>query len=164
MLAFYYACQGLFVDIVSTTRYLAKRDQCKYEDFFKTFGILTSHLCDDFPTKANYRGQIIYATNYDLEFSLMRQVLYQKEHRLALINNQKIPRTQEIAIVYEVDSLFLEGGLTAARLSIPSAHDHRWAYRPMMDFVKTHRKQIEKLLGRSKDDREAFAPIIQELK
>lgn len=51
ILAAYMALQGRFVDIITSSRYLAKRDQEKYSDFFGMLGITSSHICEDRQTK-----------------------------------------------------------------------------------------------------------------
>ncbi len=72
MLAFYHAVLGQAVDIVSSSRYLSMRDEEKYQTFFSTYGIFTSHLCADVTSRVNFAGQIIFSTNFDLEWAVMR--------------------------------------------------------------------------------------------
>lgn len=51
ILSAYMALQGNFVDIITSSQYLAKRDKEKYEDFYKSLGISCSHICSNQPTK-----------------------------------------------------------------------------------------------------------------
>src|SRR5205814_2346904 len=39
ILTTFLACQGLFVDVVTSNSYLARRDQLKYQEFYCYFGI-----------------------------------------------------------------------------------------------------------------------------
>lgn len=142
LLAFYHACQGLTVDIVTTSRYLAQRDQEKYEDFFKKFDISTSHICTDEPTAENFKGLIIYGTNYDFEFALMRDKLGQENIRRIQRKGVIVPRPMEIVIVDEVDSLFIDSALDSARISIPSRVKMNWIYQPIADFVTERKERI----------------------
>lgn len=129
LLAFYFACQGKACDIISSSRYLAKRDCEKYADFFALFGISTSHLCTDEPNSENFKGQIIYGTNYDFEFALMRYKLGHQNNRLLM----------KVAIVDEVDNLFLDSALDSARIAIDGRNELSWIYPPILAYVQENR-------------------------
>jgi preprotein translocase subunit SecA len=51
ILSAYMALQGHFVDIITSSQYLARRDQEKYLGFYKMLGITSSHICENQPKK-----------------------------------------------------------------------------------------------------------------
>ena len=137
MLAFYNACLGHTVDIISSSRYLAKRDQEKYYEFYKLFGISTSHICIDNPKEDNFKGQIIFGTNSDFEFAVMRDSIREKRVRVSKEKNKRaIERPFNVVIVDEVDNLFIDTALNSARISIPSKGKYGWVYQPTLSFAK----------------------------
>lgn len=138
LLAFVEACQGKTVDIVSPSRYLAKRDAEKYASFFQDFNISTSHICLDDPTIENFKGQIIYGTNYDFEFAYMRDMQNDSPKRVIKRNNTLVSRPFQVVIVDEVDSLFIDSALNSARIAIPSQSTTAWVYHPILEFVKNN--------------------------
>ncbi len=150
LLAFYHACQGYAVDVISTTRYLAARDQEKYEEFFDLFEITTSALCADNPTEDNFKGLILYGTNYDFEFAWMRDKLGSQNIRRLTREGHVIPRPLEIVIVDEVDSLFIDSALNSARISVPGRIKINWIYPPILDFVKQNKEITAKAFFGSK--------------
>jgi len=136
LLAFVEALQNRCVDIVSSNRYLAKYDQRKYAPFFAHFGITTSHICEDMPTKDNFKGQILYGTNYDFEFAWMRFKLYLQRFRKG---------TMDVVIVDEADNLFIDNALNAARIAIPVKNSPlEKALRPIFTYVEQN--QVPSLL------------------
>lgn len=142
MLALFYACQGLTVDVVSSSRYLSQRDEEKYRHYFKTFSIQTSHLCTDLPTAINFKGQVIYATNYDLEFAVMRDYFCKIPMRVFNQDGKTIPRPFEVVIVDEVDNLFIDSALNSARIAIHGRTSLKAIYGPILDFVKQNMNRI----------------------
>lgn len=149
LLSFYHACQGLPVDVMSTSRYLARRDQEKYAGFFDLFAIATSHLCTDEPTEENFSGLIIYGTNHDFEFAWMRDMLGHERIRRIVQDGLAIPRPLQIVIVDEVDSLFIDSALNSARISIEGRSELNWIYRPILDFVSTNKELVSMSFGHS---------------
>ncbi|KIE04702.1 hypothetical protein NF27_GI00070, partial [Candidatus Jidaibacter acanthamoeba] len=144
MLAAYMACQGKFIDIITSSRTLAIRDQEKYEKFFARLGISCSHICYDQQEQQHFNGVVLYATNYDFEFSILRDQLYNEQKRFTEIHGKKIRRTCEVVIVDEVDNLFLDTALNAARIALPSAEDTSWVYEPILNYVKQNiSKQLD---------------------
>jgi SecA DEAD-like domain/SecA preprotein cross-linking domain len=129
LLAFYHACLGKNVAVISPSRYLAIRDQTKYQEFYRFFGISSSHICADILTEAHCSGQIIFGTNSDFEFFVMGESI--REKRLG-----EAGRFFHVAIVDEVDNLFIDVALNASRMSIPSQDKYRWVYQPILNFVK----------------------------
>ncbi|MGL5626759.1 MAG: hypothetical protein ACRDDW_04490 [Candidatus Rhabdochlamydia sp.] len=145
LLAFIHACQGRTVDIISSSRYLAQRDAKKYASFFEEFQITTSHICADDPPSSYFCGQILYGTNYDFEFALMHDQIRVKQNRLWKQGGQLVPRAFEVAIVDEVDNLFIDSALNSARIAIPAMQTIEWIYSPILAFVQIHKDAIEKM-------------------
>jgi preprotein translocase subunit SecA len=143
LLAFVHACQGKAVDIVSSSRYLARRDAEKYAPFFQAFHIDTSHICVDHPSDAHFRGQILYGTNTDFEFAWMRDQMRATQQRMLLRNGQMQPRPFNVVIVDEVDNLFIDCALNSARIGIPSPERREWVFAPILNFVNDHKEELD---------------------
>lgn len=139
LLAFVIAGQGKPVDIVAPSRYLAKRDAEKYASFFHAFDIPVSHLCTDTPQEENFKGQILYGTNYDFEFAQMSGNI-SGQQKLLWMNK---PRSFGTVIVDEVDNLFIDATLHSARIAIPSLVDKSSIYHPILEFVRSGKKSPE---------------------
>ncbi|MDF2578113.1 MAG: preprotein translocase subunit SecA [Chlamydiales bacterium] len=135
LLAFYLAMSEHFVDIISSSRYLAKRDREKFSDFFDEFGVLTTDICNDDLSIKNFAGRIIYGTNYDFEFALMRDRLFQRNLRKVEFKGQLIDRPFDVVIVDEVDNLFIDSALNSARIAIPQKVEFNWIYPAILSFV-----------------------------
>jgi preprotein translocase subunit SecA len=146
MLALYQACQGRCVDIVSSSRYLSQRDQEKFARYFDRFGLSSSHLCTDSPTEKNFCGQILFATNFDFEFALMRDFFRSKPMRTIEVDGKKIERPFHVVIVDEVDNLFVDSALNSARIAISGRMATREIYAPIFQFVQERREKIQSLL------------------
>ncbi len=142
ILAAYMAAQGHFVDIVSSNDYLSTRDCAKYKDFFASIGITSSEICQSEskpePKKEDFNGQVLFATVSDIKFSILRDNLYHKEHRYTAREGVLVPRTLDVVIVDEIDTL-VDTALNSAYLSVKSRHDHRWVYEPILSFIKAHK-------------------------
>jgi preprotein translocase subunit SecA len=82
-----------------------------------------------------FDGQILFGTNYDFEFSILRDEIYQMNLRYTTINGKKSIRKCEIVIVDEVDSLFLDLSLNSARMAIGSNVATSWVYDPIYSIV-----------------------------
>lgn len=135
MLAFYQACLGRKVDVVSSSRYLAERDYKKYRNFYSGFGISISHLCTNRPTKENFSGQLIFGTNTDFEFALIKEQLWSYNQRLLKMSPKDAIRERDVVIVDEVDNLFIDSALNSAILGIPAKIQYTWVYKPLYEFV-----------------------------
>jgi preprotein translocase subunit SecA len=161
MLAFYHAALGHTVDIVSSSRYLARRDQEKDDDLLQTFGFTTSHICSNEPSKEDFQKQVIFGTHYDFEFSILRDYLHMNQMRVGL-------RPFHIVIVDEVDNLFVDSSLHSARLAIRGRVSFEWIYQPILNFVKEQQERIsisemtEKLSWYLKSFSSQTSPISQE--
>ena len=143
ILAFYFLAQGYPVDIISPSRYLAKRDQEKYEEFFRIFGFETSNICADDLTEDDFKGLAIYGTNYDFEFALMRDRLGQEDIRRLKQGNERIPRPRKIVIVDEADNLLIDEALNSARISLKGRIELNWINQPILDFVKSNKQSAQ---------------------
>src|SRR5262249_25377511 len=103
MHAAFIGCQSLFVDVVTSSSYLAIRDCEKYAPFFKALGLTTSHICHPRPSQSHFHGHILYGTNTDFEFAFLRDGLNRAELRYSKMNETLKPRTFDAVIVDEVD-------------------------------------------------------------
>lgn len=129
MLAAYEACFAPAVYAVTPTSYLAIRDQEKYQPFFNSLGFECAHICAESPKEEHFKANIIYGTNTDFEFAMLRDKLY-----CLGLNNKKQCHT---VIVDEVDNLFLDAALNSAILSIPGTEDRSWIYHPILSFANS---------------------------
>ena len=138
------ALQGRFVDIITSTGYLAKRDEIKFRPLFKAFGISSSNITSNNPTKEDYNGIILYGTNTDFEFSLLREELfmYEKMYTIPLESNLLQKRKFDSVIVDESDNLFLDTALNSARLAYKADQSYEWVYKPIYEIVNKLQKNI----------------------
>lgn len=134
LLAFCLAIQGRKVDIVSSSEDLALRDQKKYASFFSDFGILTSNICSAVHSEEQFAGQIIYGTNYNFEFALLRELFFESRVRQN--------RPYDCVIVDESDNLFIDIAQSSARIAIPSDRNCAWVYPIILEFIKKYSSQI----------------------
>ena len=142
------ALMGFFVDVITSTKYLAKRDQLKYKKLFDLFGINSNNITKQYLNKDDYNGIILYGTNTDFEFSLLRENIFieNKIYTKPLIGNVKIKREYEISIVDECDNLFLDTALNSARISHKVSNtSFNWIYQPIFNFVQKGNDNINDL-------------------
>ena len=135
LLAFYHAILGRSVDVVSSSRYLASRDEEKYRSFFANYGIITSNLCSDMVGAAHFQGKIVFSTNFDLEFAAMRDYFRRDLIRSVWQDGEKRARPFEVVIVDEVDNLFIDSALNSARIAIASQLREDLVYDPLYKYV-----------------------------
>lgn len=129
--ACYLALRGDFVDIITSSHYLAVRDQKKNARLYEMLGLTSSHICYTQPIREHFNGQILYGTNTDFEFSLMRDALYGLELRRSPREGRLVKRTTESVIVDEVDNLLLDMALNSARLAVSAPEHTSWVYEPL---------------------------------
>ena len=100
MLSLANALIGNFVDVITSTHYLAERDQKKFKQLYSLFGISSSNIIKSNPSKSDYNGIIIYGTNTDFEFSLLREGIYNQNKIYTIPINSKdnslIKRTYDV--------------------------------------------------------------------
>lgn len=114
--------------MISSSRSLSVRDQKEHFNFFKTFGIKTTHICKDNVDVSSFQARILYGTATDFEFALMRQMLYFEK----LFPLQAF----EWVIVDEIDNLTIDTALSGARLSYRAEVTYDWVYVPIFSFVQ----------------------------
>lgn len=134
MLCAFMAAQGYCVDMITSSSYLAIRDSQKYEPFFKALGLSASHISHQDPEPKHFDAPILYGTNTDFEFAMLRDGLYNMKLR------QK--RSFDVAVIDEVDNLFLDTALNAAQMGVTDSSDIGWIYHPIWTFV-TSKKENE---------------------
>lgn len=141
MLAGFMGSQGYFVDIITSADYLSIRD-CEHSmAFFIFLGLKASHISHLVQQQQHFHAQILYGTNSDYAFSLMRDKLNGSELRYSyrLGETQLTPRPFEVLLVDEIDNMTLDN-LGAARMGIHSREDYSWVYEFIIDFVKLNLK------------------------
>ncbi len=139
MLALILACEGKCVDIITTTPYLAKRDELKFKQFYHYFGIETSSICNTNFSSNNFKGQIIYGPNYNFEFAILFDRLYLQGNRI-LYNDKHKVRPYDAVIIDEVDNMLIDKALNSARISFPSKQNFLDIYPLIYDYVKNNCK------------------------
>jgi len=138
MLNGFYAVQGEFVDVITSSENLAERDQQEYKDFYESVGVTSSYLPDGNQTRENFKGQIVYGTNVAFEFAQLGEMIYGSDVRYTEVNGEWVKRPFDHVVVDEVDNLFLDTALNAARIAVPARHDMSWLYRPLLEYYQTH--------------------------
>jgi len=143
MLAAFMGCQGLFVDVVTSSGYLAIRDCKKYQAFFNYLGMAASHINREKPKQKHFHAQIIFGTNTDFEFAFLRDGLYNMQLRYSRrFDGELIKRTFEAVIVDEVDNFFLDTALSSAQMGIRDHSDLTWVYPPIWEFVSDQPEDV----------------------
>ena len=139
MLSLANALMGNFVDVITSTHYLAERDQLKFKKLYDEFGVSSSHIAKRNPSKLDYNGIILYGTNTDFEFSLLFEGIYNHKKLFTVPLNTEdgtlIERTYDVAIVDECDNLFLDTARNSARISHPSKYHYNWMYPLIYEYL-----------------------------
>lgn len=125
---------GRTVDIVTSSQYLAERDAVKLRPFFELLGAPCSHICVPVPEAWRFDSPIIYGTNTDFEFALLRRMLHWPG---ASVRSDGSHRPADAVIVDEVDNLFLDTASSPARLATASHRNTAWMYAPLLHLVQT---------------------------
>ncbi len=134
VMAFIMAIQKKSVHVISSSSKLALRDQKKYENFFKTFGLISSAIVNS-PSRESFHADILYGTASDFEFGVMREMLYNTP--LYLQPDPVDCETRfDCVIVDEVDNLTIDTSLNSARLGYPAQKTNDWVYVPIFKFIK----------------------------
>ncbi len=139
MLNSFFAIQGEFVDVITSSENLAERDQQEYKDFYESVGVTSSYLPDGNQTRENFKGQVVYATNVAFEFAQLREMIYGHDIRHTEVNGELVKRPFDRVIVDEVDNLFLDTALNAARIAVSARHDISWLYRPLLERYQDYK-------------------------
>ena len=134
MLAIYYAVQDLNVDVITSSRQLAERDEHEQALLFKAAGVLSSTVTVSSPTSEHFRGKIIYSTSHDLEWAILLEM--HSEHKSRIVDGKK--RSSDVVIVDEADNLLMDAMYTTSRITETPILDTRWVYYPIYQAVKNH--------------------------
>ena len=152
MLALYYAIQGKYVDIITTSHSLAMHANKTFQPLFELFGIKSSTICTKHPTQQDFKAKIIFGTIADFEFALLRQLAFQDNARFALGSE----RPMQVAIVDEADSFLIDQTLNSARIAVPKLQNYNWIYKPYLEIIKQsslfNLNQIKQVLGKINPD------------
>eukprot|EP01060_Flectonema_neradi_P006878 TRINITY_DN14739_c0_g1_i1.p1 TRINITY_DN14739_c0_g1~~TRINITY_DN14739_c0_g1_i1.p1 ORF type:complete len:1998 (+),score=286.25 TRINITY_DN14739_c0_g1_i1:39-6032(+) len=117
------------VDIMTSSEILAKRDSSKMSRFFSIFNISVDHNCRQ-NNKSSYSSDVIYGTVSQFQFTFIRDVYMNRNHR----ND----RPYQTVIIDEVDNMLIDNSGQSARLSafIPGMEQLHWIY-----FLIHHKMQ-----------------------
>lgn len=141
MLNAFMAGQGFFVDMVTSSSYLANRDCTKYQPFYEALGLSASSICHRKQKQEQFHAQILYGTNTDFEFALLRDGLYNLKLRYSYnLAKQLILRPFDVVVIDEVDNLFLDTALNSAQMGITDHAPIAWIYSPIFHFVQSQIK------------------------
>ena len=134
------ALMGEFVDIITSTSYLANRDQLKFKELYQKFGVSSNAITDNNPSKEAFNGIILYGTNTDFEFTLLREGINieKKMFTVPLGKKVEIRRDFQTVIVDESDNLFIDTALNSARIAFSSRSHFNWIYYPILNCVKNN--------------------------
>ena len=147
MLSLANALMGNFVDVITSTHYLAERDQIKFKKLYLYFGVSSSNIIKNNPPKSDYNGIIIYGTNTDFEFSLLREGIYNNKKLFTIpfnsTDNYLIERTYDVAIVDECDNLFLDTARNSARIAHPAKYSFNWIYRLIYKYFSENENRLD---------------------
>jgi preprotein translocase subunit SecA len=147
MLALSCALMGNFVDVITSSKYLASRDEKKVKAFFSLFGITSSSITSSYPTCEEFNGIILYGCNSDYEFAILRDGLSIEKRMMTTPydGNMAIPRRRDVAIVDESDNMFLDTAGNSARIASDAIDHFEWVYKPIFEAVS--KKNITSLDG-----------------
>lgn len=123
-------------DCITSARYLAIRDQSKYEPFYRRAGISSSHICYDNKEPKHFRAQILYGPAFDFEFAFMGDWLYNKGLFDARQEEPFVKSNFDGVCVDESDNLLIDKGQSGARMGYPAEVSYDWAYAPIAVFMK----------------------------
>jgi ankyrin repeat protein len=137
MLALASSLMGYFVDVITSTRYLANRDWNYFAPLFAAFGVSSSTIAHDHPEQQAFNGIILYGTNTDFEFAFLRNSISISKFvtTIPLGGSTEIARSADCAIVDESDNLFIDSASNSAILWYNAETHFEWVYRPIYDAV-----------------------------
>lgn len=138
LLAFVLSMQKSRVHIVSSSHQLARRDEKETADFFKTFGMITSNICDYKPPAKCFQRDIVYGTASDFQFGILREMQDGETLFPERLDQSKSDQRFGAVIIDEVDNLTIDTASHAARQSFPAEISYNWVYYPIFQFVKTN--------------------------
>jgi preprotein translocase subunit SecA len=130
------AMQCRAVDVITSSRYLASRDQAKFNDFFKRCGISTSHICYEDKKSNHFQAQVLYGPAVDFEFAWMSDRISGGKLFEARLSTPYISRNFDCVCIDESDNLLIDSASNQAISSYPSDTSVEWIYAPILFFVK----------------------------
>ena len=143
MLAAAIALTGDFVDVISSSPYLAERDAKEFKPFYKELGL----KCDSFEYGANpmnFNAHILYSTNTSFEFVRLDEGINGKPKMMTTpLEGIRTRRTKMTVIVDEADNLFIDTAQNSARIGHRSSKSISWIYKPILDMVMKYPKTID---------------------
>lgn len=148
-------CRG--VDIITSSRYLSKRDQQKFASFFERCGITTSHICYADKEPHHFRAQILYAPAFDFEFAWMEDQLWGAKLFEERLKVSYVARNFDAVCIDESDNLLIDTAGNGARLGYPAEISYDWIYAHILSFAKdqlnkeSKEKSFKKLIPKLKD-------------
>jgi galactitol-specific phosphotransferase system IIB component len=134
ILAAYHALQKKTVDIITSTSPLAIRDQKKYVPLYKFLGLSSGHICVEHPNEHYFHPTILFGTNTDFEFSILREHLYGLKSRKN--------RPMSVVIVDEADNFLMDKGLESARIAIPSSTNLQQLYFSIYKYTNQNKSGL----------------------
>jgi hypothetical protein len=139
MLAAYYGLMNHAVDIITTSDDLAIRDAEKFKLFFKSLGLAVGHNINQRDSDDCYKNAIVYGTVSEFEFAYLRGETGRSSSGRGM-------RSYDVAIVDEVDSMFIDMQRNQAILSRSSEEGYQpHVYQAIWEWVeKTERKEQTK--------------------
>lgn len=140
MLCAFMAAQGHYVDMVTSSGYLAIRDCEKYKPFFHALGLTVSHISHPEPRQEHFHAAILYGTNTDFEFAMLRDGLYNMKLRFSRNAEGLQERPFDVVIIDEVDNLFLDTALSAAQMGIRDYSSLSWILQPIFRIAQITRE------------------------
>ena len=140
LLALYLARCGRRVDIISSSRALACRDREKFAAVYGSWGLRAADICRPQPDDAAFAANVVYGTNFDFEFALLFEDLGLVGDADDAGGDRCRPprRHHDIAVVDEVDNLFIDQAQNNAIVSVPSSMDDPWMVMPLIAYCRAN--------------------------
>lgn len=139
MIAIAFALQGKNVDVITSNHSLAERDSEEFFELMSFFGITSGCVSVSQPTREDFNHQVLYGTNSDFEFPVLREGVNCLPIRLidSARNGSWRRRRAEIALVDESDSLLLDMAQNSARLAYTTGLSYVWVYEPIFKYIQS---------------------------
>jgi preprotein translocase subunit SecA len=128
---------GDFGDVITSTQYLAPCDWKEFQALFSAFWVPSSTIAYAYPHKSDFSGVILYGTNMDFEFALLRDgnSLDKCVATIPLDGFSEISRRPDITIVDESVNVFLDGATNSVIMSYTATNHFEWIYLPLYEAI-----------------------------
>lgn len=136
--SFIHAMNCRAIDIITSSRYLSKRDQQKFASFFERCGITTSHICYDKKKPHHFKAQILYGPAFDFEFAWMGDHLWDEKLFAERLKAPYVTCNFDMVCIDESDNLLIDTARNGARLAFPAEVSYDWIYAPILLFAKNY--------------------------